>query len=162
MPYRLVAGFTPDGGKPSLRFPRSSAPRIRLASRHTTGGDRECTSCASEVNGSLRLGSAGGRNPRSDPIVILRRADAEGSATSQPFVGRILVIADRQPRPGLGATGAFSAFCLLLFWWCPGTESNRRHEDFQSSALPTELPGHQKQAGTAARKDNTTSRSAFL
>ena len=25
-------------------------------------------------------------------------------------------------------------------WW-PGTESNCRHEDFQSSALPTELPG---------------------
>jgi hypothetical protein len=24
--------------------------------------------------------------------------------------------------------------------WCRGTESNRRHEDFQSSALPTELP----------------------
>ncbi len=23
-----------------------------------------------------------------------------------------------------------------------GTESNRRHEDFQSSALPTELPSH--------------------
>ena len=29
----------------------------------------------------------------------------------------------------------------LIFRWCPGTESNRRHEDFQSSALPTELPG---------------------
>ncbi len=26
------------------------------------------------------------------------------------------------------------------FNWCHGTESNRRHEDFQSSALPTELP----------------------
>ncbi len=26
--------------------------------------------------------------------------------------------------------------------WCPGAESNHRHEDFQSSALPTELPGH--------------------
>ncbi len=25
-------------------------------------------------------------------------------------------------------------------WW-PGTESNRRHGDFQSPALPTELPG---------------------
>ena len=25
---------------------------------------------------------------------------------------------------------------------CPGAESNHRHEDFQSSALPTELPGH--------------------
>ncbi len=25
-------------------------------------------------------------------------------------------------------------------WW-PGVELNHRHEDFQSSALPTELPG---------------------
>ena len=25
--------------------------------------------------------------------------------------------------------------------WCPGTESNHRHVDFQSTALPTELPG---------------------
>ena len=30
------------------------------------------------------------------------------------------------------------------FKWCPGTESNRRHEDFQSSALPTELPGRKR------------------
>ena len=28
--------------------------------------------------------------------------------------------------------------------WCPETESNRRHEDFQSSALPTELSGRNK------------------
>ena len=26
--------------------------------------------------------------------------------------------------------------------WCPKAESNHRHEDFQSSALPTELLGH--------------------
>ena len=31
--------------------------------------------------------------------------------------------------------------CKPWYAWCPGTESNRRHEDFQSSALPTELPG---------------------
>src|SRR5690349_19222481 len=29
----------------------------------------------------------------------------------------------------------------LEFCWCPGTESNCRHADFQSAALPTELPG---------------------
>ena len=29
------------------------------------------------------------------------------------------------------------------FWW-PGTELNCRHEDFQSPALPTELPGRVK------------------
>src|SRR5215471_16546079 len=30
---------------------------------------------------------------------------------------------------------------LELRWW-PGTELNRRHADFQSAALPAELPGH--------------------
>ena len=29
---------------------------------------------------------------------------------------------------------------MMKKWW-PGTESNCRHEDFQSTALPTELPG---------------------
>ncbi len=29
----------------------------------------------------------------------------------------------------------------LRTWEWQGTESNCRHEDFQSSALPTELPG---------------------
>src|SRR6202011_1420761 len=28
------------------------------------------------------------------------------------------------------------------FQWCPGAGSNHRHCDFQSHALPTELPGH--------------------
>ena len=37
--------------------------------------------------------------------------------------------------------------CEGLAWkwkWCPEAESNHRHEDFQSSALPTELSGHYK------------------
>ena len=28
------------------------------------------------------------------------------------------------------------------FWWCLGAESNHRQADFQSAALPTELPRH--------------------
>src|SRR5689334_7937807 len=40
-------------------------------------------------------------------------------------------------------------------WW-PGSESNQRHADFQSAALPTELPG---QAGqNAAPKSGAAKR----
>ena len=35
-----------------------------------------------------------------------------------------------------------SSGMLGIIMWCPEAESNHRHEDFQSSALPTELSGH--------------------
>ncbi len=41
---------------------------------------------------------------------------------------------------GRGRKGLlFSSPKLLNLWWL-GTGSNRRHADFQSAALPTELP----------------------
>ena len=33
-------------------------------------------------------------------------------------------------------------FCFYCIKWCPETDLNRRHADFQSAALPTELSGH--------------------
>lgn len=37
-------------------------------------------------------------------------------------------------------------------WWCPGMESNHRHEHFQCSALPPELPGRTRWRTRRARK----------
>ena len=37
----------------------------------------------------------------------------------------------------------------FLVWW-PGAESNCRHADFQSAALPTELPGREGYCSTFA------------
>ena len=34
-----------------------------------------------------------------------------------------------------------------LVKWCPGAESNHRHEDFQSTALPLSYPGTGEAAG---------------
>ena len=36
--------------------------------------------------------------------------------------------------------------------WCPGPESNQRHADFQSAALPTELPGPAKRVAASPRR----------
>ena len=41
-----------------------------------------------------------------------------------------------------------SAIWQGWFQWCPGLESNQRHCDFQSHALPTELPGHPSRRST--------------
>ena len=58
-----------------------------------------------------------------------------------PWPGRIVAEnAPEKTRKGL-ATNLASP---LDFPWCRGTESNRRHADFQSTALPTELPRHEK------------------
>ena len=53
---------------------------------------------------------------------------------------------DDQIRTG---DGDFADLCLTAWRrrhyinkWCPEAESNHRHGDFQSPALPTELSGH--------------------
>ena len=66
--------------------------------------------------------------------------------TSALPLGYAAVIMERKTRFEL-ATLALARRCstaelLPHMNWCRRAESNCRHEDFQSSALPTELPRH--------------------
>ena len=45
-------------------------------------------------------------------------------------------------RSSIGESTKKPPLTAVFLKWCSGTGSNRRHEDFQSSALPTELPEH--------------------
>ena len=42
----------------------------------------------------------------------------------------------------LSDTFGLTSSAKSLKKWCPETDLNRRHADFQSAALPTELSGH--------------------
>ena len=46
--------------------------------------------------------------------------------------------------------GTNNNFCVSSLLWC-GRESNPRHKDFQSFALPTELP-HQPKMGRECKQ----------
>src|SRR5438270_12033568 len=53
------------------------------------------------------------------------------------------LIADRAALAAAGLRELHRPFLSgLVEGWCPGAELNHRHTDFQSVALPTELPGH--------------------
>ena len=75
-------------------------------------------------------GGQGGPPRASGPLRI-----GAGAGSSSWTVGA----GNEKPRRAFAMQGL--RFTQPTRWW-PGTESNRRHGDFQSPALPTELPGH--------------------
>lgn len=89
-----------------------------------------------------------------------RSTDGSGPARAVMPLPALLFQPDQRP-PGkdraLAASFAISSgksICCGVMEWCPGPESNQRHCDFQSHALPTELPGHFACAGN--RQDAKT------
>ena len=83
-----------------------------------------------------RLGLDPRRRGERGPVWCLQ---AWPSACGQSWQQRTSANETQLKMPGnLAVSGHF-----LQLWW-PGTESNHRHADFQSAALPTELPGHEE------------------
>src|SRR6185312_16656052 len=90
------------------------------------------------------------------------------TGTRSPFFGSIFGNGFRGPRKylinwairGIFGNSTMTAFVpfrsrstFLTHWffrefrWCPGAELNHRHTDFQSVALPAELPGRTGERG---------------
>ena len=63
----------------------------------------------------------------------------QDTAQCSPYVAQSTRFWKRRP----GAKYLIVIF--QVFKWCPETDLNRRHADFQSAALPTELSGHRGQ-----------------
>ena len=77
-------------------------------------------------------------------------------ALAAPRAGHESIQARNRPDPPFGRRLVqFAGSTLFLLFamdskgvkWWPGRELNPRHADFQSAALPTELPGHPERTG---------------
>ena len=61
----------------------------------------------------------------------------------------------RSPAPRGDSIVAFVELIGADVRWCRGAESNCRHRDFQSRALPTELPGRDASGGGKSKRDQS-------
>ena len=77
-----------------------------------------------------------------------RNGAEDGTRTRDPHLGKVM----------LYQLSHFRSMTRPPGWWCREPESNWRHRDFQSRALPTELSRPDGQPGLVARRrpENTT------
>ena len=98
------------------------------------------------------------------------RRDGAGEISGAIFEGLTAPRPRRSPanarmtRPGFSALSprALQPLAGAIHEWCRGPESNRRHYDFQSYALPTELPRRVALSNLAKRGDDLPSRALPL
>ena len=113
---------------------------------------RESVVCTPASAGAMSsaLGAAGGssalRLPGRGPITAIRNVSIDS--------GRRLADRKRECAPAAPKARGFRVpgrECGKQEW-CPGAESNHRHDDFQSSALPLSYPGISVAAAEPARR----------
>ena len=129
------------------------------------GADRDARPCAAARGcGLSRLPDARGGRAAVSRVGQRRRGPAyphrRRPLSGRPFADRARRTADGRHRPPAdarrrAAPGHAGRMTVRRGKWCPGAGSNHRHRDFQSRALPTELPGRRsppkRRAGKSAR-----------
>ena len=111
-------------GRPRRRFATTSGWHLRAELGREALGTRPAAAVAECLPQGRR------------PAIRPRLKAPKGKAVRQGFAGK-----NAGDFQGWDLGGKI-AKAPMISKWCPGAESNHRHCDFQSHALPTELPGH--------------------
>ena len=126
-------------GKPSLRSVERFASSANTSSHHKK---------STRMGANFLVGGGGFEPPKSETSDL--QSDAFGHSAIRPYL--VFYPAIYGVRSGAGDWNRThnllitnQLLCQLSYTskpqrWCLGVESNRRHMDFQSTALPTELP----------------------
>ena len=177
-----VSGSLPQSGKTTRERPPMPPPPLPLPGRPGAGRYRRRVGAAGRL-GVRRISDARRRSGRLSPGLpgsaaepgptpdTAAAAETFRSRSSPPLPspgGRRSGVRGRKDGPGpdgsamrCGPAASRSA-AVRSAGWCRGAESNRRHKDFQSSALPSELPrpGRRRRPGTERRQPVSFARRA--
>ena len=120
--FRALRCEQPGGGKPKPAFRGCAGDHTDLARKQ----HRVSPPCAAILRGGRSCGQTS--NDSEDTPRRPRGRTGDGQCAG------LVAIAGR-------------SWTIWRKKWCPGAESNHRHCDFQSHALPTELPGRGRRTG---------------
>ena len=118
--------------QPYLRAPRPTGASAPSTERGVGSGSHATSSYRATVD--FRSCARMARAPSSRGVLPRSRVRSTDGATG------VATDAFLEPAP-VTTTPERSNSDQCLGAWCPGEELNHRHRDFQSRALPTELPG---------------------
>ncbi len=136
-----------DGRESTRRTPRVPVPLI-------SPGAVVARSIAVDTHGLPSLCAGGrwdpGSRERDEGVRYCGADDSRCSAAA----GRARMEANKGKKIRRATPCVFGA--TRLFWWWAGAELNCRHQDFQSCALPTELPARHGREGLEPEAERET------